>query len=353
MAPTATIEDRQRNSEPDSPAAPSSRRAAGTMLGTVLLVLGVTGFGAWFGWRISHPEWNLVALAFFVAEVTGVVGAVVVGSGLARAGAARDVFAAEPRDSYWYAHATADLVGRTRAADLHRDVRTAVRASPRWRWRDGADATIAAILLDGPRRLLMIVAVVVGLLLGATPFGRPPGWAVAALTIGMLGVAGSHVALGQGRLRFGDRVRWSYGAIGEIVVRDDVANVAPRRWTGAMAAAVAVSVAIGLRGMSDRWTHGLPAMSDDDRVTVLVVALTLVLGALFTVATSPRPTQVDAHLLSRRMDERTARQSVLVAAVCIGAIGLVAGLLPSGGSDGADHRRPPTTAAISAEAPRG
>jgi hypothetical protein len=350
MADTADIEDRQRHPELGAPRATSSRRAAGTVTGVALLGLGVVGFSAWFGWRISHPAWNLVGLAFFVAEVTGALAAVVVGSGLARAGTARDVFAAERRDSYWFAHATADLVGRTRAADLHRDVRTAVRASPRWRWRDGADATIAAILLDGPRRLLMLVAVVVGLLFGATPFGRPPGWAIAALLTGMLGVAGSHVALGQGRLRFGDRIRWSYGAIGEIVVRDDVDNVAPRRWTGAIAAAVALSVAIGLRGMSDRWTHGLPPMSDDDRATVLVIALALALGALYTVATSPRPQQVNAHLLSRRMDERTARQSVLAAAVCIGAIGLVAGLLPG---DHVEQQRPPTTVAVSSEASRG
>jgi hypothetical protein len=350
MANTATIEDRQRHPEVGAPTATSPRRAARAAIGVALLGLGVGGFCVWLGWRISHPAWNLVGLAFFVAEVTGGIGAVVVGCGLARAGPPRDVLADERCDSHWFAHATADLVGRTRAADLHRDVRTAVRASPRWRWRDGADATVAAILLDGPRRLLMLVAVVAGLLFGATPFGRPPGWAVVALMVGMLGVAGSHVALGQGRLRFGDRLRWSYAAIGEIVVRDDVDGVAPRRWTGAIAAVVALSVAIGLRGMSDRWTHGLPSMSDDDRATVLVIALTLALGALYTVATSPRPRQVNAHLLSRRMDERTARQSVLAAAACIGAIGLVAGLLP--GDDGA-QQRPPTTVAVSSEASRG
>jgi hypothetical protein len=350
MADTATIEERLRHPDLGAPTTTSSPRAVGTITGVALLGLGVLGFCVWFGWRISHPAWNIVGLAFFVAEVTGVIGAVVIGSGLARAGTARDLCGDERRDSHWFAHATADLVGRTRAADLHRDVRSAVRASPRWGWRDGADATLAAILLDGPRRLLMLVTVVVGLLVGATPFGRPPGWAVAALMTGLLGVAGSHVALGQGRLRFGDRIRWSYGAIGEIVVRDDVDNVAPRRWTGAIAAAVALSVAIGLRGMSDRWTHGLPAMSDDDRATVLVIALALALGALYTVATSPRPRQVDVHLLSRRMDERTARQSVLAAAVCIGAIGLVAGLLP--GDDG-EQQRPPTTVAVSSEASRG
>lgn len=360
MATTATIEDRaqenddasvmtpSRRAQPSRPAS-RARRTRRDVTGLALSGLGVTGACVWFAWRISHPAWNVVSLSFFVAEVTGVIGAVVVAAGLARADTARDVFAAEPRDTHWFAHATADLVGRTRAADLHRDVRTAVRSSPRWQWNDGADATVGALLLDGPRRLLMLVSVVAGLLLGAAPFGRPPVWAVASLAVGMLGMAGSHVVLGQGRLRFGDRVRWSYGAIGEIVVRDDVANVAPRRWTGAMASAVALSVAVGLRGMSDRWTHGLPSMTRDDRLTLLAIAVALALGALYTIATSPRPTQVDAHLLSRRMDERTARRSVLVAAACIGATGLVAGALPT---DDVRDGAPSTTVTISSGASR-
>jgi hypothetical protein len=266
---------------------------------------------------------------FLAAELSGAVGAVVVGIGLAGAASPRDVFEDEPRDSHWYAHAVADLVGRTRAADIHRDVRTAVRAAPRWRWRDRADATIAAILLDGPRRLAMLVIVVVGLMFGTTPFGTPPWWAIAALVVGSIAVGLAHVSLGQGRLRPGDRIRWSYGAIGEIVARADIAGVAPRRWIGSVAAVVVVSIAIALRGMSDRWTHGLPAMTDEDRVVLLLVALLLVLGALYTLATSPRPSQQDAHLVARHLDEGTARHSLLAVAVCVGMIGLVAGVLPT------------------------
>ncbi|MCB0969451.1 MAG: hypothetical protein KDB37_21655, partial [Ilumatobacter sp.] len=128
------------------------------------------------------------------------------------------------------------------------------------------------------------------------------------------------------RIRVGDRTRWTYGAIGEVVGRNDVAGVAPRRWVGAIAAAVVVSVAVALRGMSDRWTHGLPAMDDDERAVLLVIGAALILGALFTIQTTPRPTQVDAHLVSRHLEERTARQTVLAAAIVLATVGLVAGL---------------------------
>ena len=81
--------------------------------------------------------------------------------------------------------------------------------------------------------------------------------------------------------------------------------------------------------MSDRWTHGLPAMDDDDRLVLLVVGASLLLGSLYTLATSPRPAQADAHLVARHLDERTARQTVLVATVVLAVVGLVAGVLPT------------------------
>jgi len=327
MAPTATIEHDHAAAPPTAPVAVStSRRGRG---GLVLLAFGAAALAVWFAWRLSHPLWHPLAVLFLGAELSGAVAAVIVGVGLAGASSPRDIHVDEPRDSHWYAHAVADLVGRTRAADIHRDVRTAVRAAPRWRWRDRADATVAAILLDGPRRLVMLLVVVVGLLFGATPFRTPPWWAVVALVVGSAAIGLAHVSLGQGRLRPGDRIRWSYGAIGEVVARVDVAGVAPRRWIGSVAAVVVLSIAIALRGMSDRWTHGLRPMPDADRVVLLLVAVLLVLGALYTLATSPRPTQADAHLLARHLDEGTARQSLLAAAVCVGTIGLIAGVLPT------------------------
>ena len=62
---------------------------------------------------------------------------------------------------------------------------------------------------------------------------------------------------------------------------------------------------------------------------VFALGAALVVGALYTLATSPRPTQADAHLVSRHLEERTARRTVLAIAVVLGLIGFIAGLLPS------------------------
>ena len=297
--------------------------------GVALATFGTLGMLVWLSWRVTHVALDPVGITFLLAEVAGLFGGLAVASGLAARWTARSVYADEIRDSHSFAHSVADLVGRTRADDLHHDLRTTVRAAPRWRWRDSADAAVVAVLLDGPRRLVMVVAVTLGLLFGASPFGPPPWWALVALGAGCVGIGTAHVVLGRGRIRYGDRTRWTYGAIGEVVVRTEVDGVAPRRWVGAIAAAVTVSVAVGLRGMSDRWTHGLPAMDDEDRIVLLAIGAALVLGALYTLATSPRPTQVDAHLVARHLDERTARQTVLAVAVVLGTVGLVAGLLPT------------------------
>ncbi len=337
MPPTATIEHESTDERRDRRVRCRARvetvdeqaRSLAVGAGVAAAAVGTIGSVVWLAWRITHLGLDPVGIAFLLAEIAGLLGGLAVASGLAARWTARSVYVDEPRDSHWFAHSVADLVGRTRADDLHHDVRSTVRAAPRWRWRDSADAAIVAILLDGPRRLVMVLAVTLGLLFGVSPFGPPPWWALVALCTGVVGIAGAHVVLGRGRIRFGDRTRWTYGAIGEVVGRTDVDGVAPRRWVGAIATAVAVSVAVGLRGMSDRWTHGLPAMHDDDRVVLLAIGAALVLGALYTVATSQRPTQADAHLVARHLEERTARHAVLAVAVVLGVVGLVAGLLPT------------------------
>jgi hypothetical protein len=260
----------------------------------------------------------------------GLLGAVVISLGLADARDHRTVYVDEPRDSHWFAVAVADMVGRTRTVDLHRELRSVARAVPRWRPRDLPDAAMSAVLFEGPRRLAMVLAVSLGLLIGVSPFPAPPWWAVAAAVVGYVSLGVSHVALSRGRLRTGDRLRWSYGAIGEVVARTDVAGHAPRRWLGAMAVAVGVSMVVALRGVSDRWTHGLAPMDYDERVPGLVIAGLLVLGALFTISTTPRPDPADPRLVVRRLEESSVRQSLLVTAVVTGLIGMIAGVLPGG-----------------------
>jgi hypothetical protein len=164
----------------------------------------------------------------------------------------------------------------------------------------------------------------------------PPLWALIAVVAGSACVSMSHVLGSQGSIRLGDRTRWSFASLGEVFSAADRDDVAPRRWVGTVATVVVLNLAIALRGMSDRWTHGLPPMSDAERMISMSWASVVVVAGLYALRTIPTPKLGNAHLVARRLEERTARQSALGAAVCVGLIGLLAGVLP-GNIDTADH----------------
>jgi hypothetical protein len=183
----------------------------------------------------------------------------------------------------------------------------------------------------------MVLVAVLGLLIGVSPMPVPTLPGLIALAIGVGGLSLATVVLSHGRIAVGDRLRWTYGAIGELLIRDDVEGVAPRRWVGTVGTIVVVNLALALRGMSDRWTHGLPTMDDEMRIVAMVYAMTLVLGSLYTLLTTSAPQLDNAHLVSRRLEERTARQSALGGALCVGLIGLLAGVLPGCVDPGDDN----------------
>lgn len=310
---------------------PGARQRAGV----VLAALGAGAQLVFLGWWLVNLPLNPVALVVFVTELAGAVSAVAITVGLVRARRPRSVFVADRRESHRFAFAVADIVGRTRSTDVHRDVARAVRSVSQGPPRRSAEVAMGAVLLEGPRRLVLVVALSLGLVLGAAPMRVPPWWAIATALAGVVLVAASHVAVADGRIRFGDRTRWSYSSIGEVVGAADLDGLAPRRWVGTMASIVVVNLAVALRGMSDRWTHGLAPMADDDRVVTMLLAILVVAAALFTMRTIQEP-QLDEARWSRRLEERTARQSALGATVVLGLVGLFAGVLP-GSVHAADH----------------
>jgi len=322
--------------------APAGR--ARSRFGVLLLTAAVLTSVLWLYWRTIHLGWHPVEVIFFAAEVASLVSGLLVGIGIARAEQPRTVFENHPRESFRYAFAVADLVGRTRSSDVRVDLVAAYR---RLRSSDAGlpDLAIAAVLTDGPRRLATVAAVTYGLLLGVAPMPMPPTWAL-ALGLGSLALMSSaHVVLGGGRIRIGDRVRWSSAALGEVCSGADREGLAPRRWVGTVAVVVVVDLAVALRGMSDRWTHGLTPMGADERQLTMLIAIGIVIGSLFTLRTTAAPQLANSHLVSRHIEERTARQSALGGAVLIGTIGLLAGILP--GSVDAAHDDPARIEVIS------
>ena len=310
---------------------PRGRRRVGIASLAVSLAASI----AWLAWRIATVPLHPLPIAVVALEVLGVAAGTLVALQFARSATVAPDAVRERDPARRYALAVADVTGRRAADDLHPAVRDVVRAARRTVRRRSAEYAVAGVVIDGPRRLGLVVGTVACLLLGVAPSPWPPLAAALAAAVGLAAMSLAHVLLSGGRVRPGDRVRWTYSSLGEAIVRDDVDGVAPRYWVGTVATIVLVSIAIALRGMSDRWTHGLPHMHDTERVAAMVYALCFVLGALFTLATTAPPELDNAHLVARRLEERTARQSLLGATVCVGLIGLVAGILP-GSVDPAD-----------------
>ncbi len=307
------------------------RRAAGVVSLTTCL-LASTG---WLGWRATHLSAHPIALMIFSVEVVSVAAGLLVAFGLARTNVPGGRFDIDRREAFRYAYAVEDALGRPRTSNLRGDLVASYRTVRHGR-PELPDVAMAAVLTDGPRRLVLVVSLAAGLLLGVAPMSVPPHWAIAFGVIGFLTLSVSHVLLSGGRIRVGDRIRWSSAALGEVCAGTDPDGVAPRRWVGTVAAVVSLNLAIALRGMSDRWTHGLAPMSADGRQTAMLLAILTVIGGLYTLRTTTAPELANAHLVSRRTEERTARQSAVGAAVVVGLIGLLAGILP-GNVDATDN----------------
>lgn len=301
--------------------------------GWVSLACGLVCWSMWFVWRLDHLAVNPVAITTLLIELSGLTAGVFVALGLLGAEAPRTLLPTDRQDSHRYAYAVADRMGRMRTDDLQCDLLAAVERITNRSVAGRADRAMIGVLIDGPRRFALVAVLALALMVGVAPMPVPPMWAITAVVVGTSLVALSNVFATAGRIRIGDRTRWSFAALGEVFARADHAAVAPRRWVGTIATIVVLNIAIALRGMSDRWTHGLPAMTADHRVATMGWAAGVVVGGLFTLHTMDPPKLANGHLVARRLEERGARRSALGAAVCIGLVGLVAGVLP-GSVDG-------------------
>ena len=290
----------------------------------------------------AHPLW----LVFFAVEVLGVVTGVVVAIALARrsvpiaASASSDPDDARLRrdvdDPDRYSAAIAGLLG----IDGEPDLRSSVRGT--WRPAFSAhtrltDRALALVHFEGARRLVMIAGLALSLLLGVAPLERPSPWLLGAGAAGLVFTSVGSMLLSGGLIRPGDRLRWSFASIGLTVGPTEHSDAMPVRWAGVMGSIVVLNLAVTLRGLSDRWTHGLAPMATADRVTAMSAALLLVVGGLATLR-HLGPPEPGSCQMSRRLEERSARQTALGATAIAGLLGLFAGILP-GSVDAADQVR--------------
>jgi hypothetical protein len=310
------------------------------LVGRTCVALGTVAWVLWLAGRLAsasaHPLW----IALFATEVIGVLTGAVVAVAIARRSSALpspDAEHSHRRDSGdRYPTAIASLLGI--AAD--RTPRAAVRGA----WRPAFSARIpiagralALARFEGSRRLVAILGLALCLLFGVAPLERPTPWLLAAGAAGLVLTSVGTTLLAGGSIRPGDRLSWSFASIGLTVGPAERTDAMPVRWAGVMASIVVLNLAVALRGLSDRWTHGLPPMADTDRLVAMSAALLLIVGALATLRRLQPPEPTPAHV-ARRLEERSARQTALGATAIAGLIGLLAGILP--GSVDAAHGEP-------------
>jgi hypothetical protein len=322
-------------------------------LGLVTVVVAAAAWTAWFGWRLDRAVEQPMALLLRVLAVAGAAGGL--GAALVfarpapgRTGADPDIdpdlgldsgldidpdlgldldrdlapdIAADVRVER-YPHAVVAACGLPPVHHTRESVRGAAGAL---RDGPGARARIAAIaLLEGPRRGAMVLTVAAALLLGAAPVDRPSPALLAVLAVATAGTTLAIWLLSAGAVRPGDRLVWSYASIGTSISRGG--DIVGAQWAGVVGSIIALNIAISLRGVSDRWTHGLAVMTPDARVTTMVTGLLLVAGgfACLSVLTPPAATPETAP---RRLEERSARRTALGATLAVAIVGLVAGVL--------------------------
>jgi hypothetical protein len=342
-------------------AAAPPRPWSSAAVGAVVVIVGTLGWSVWFGWRLSHPVPHpLWALAVTIEGLGVITGLTVAVAALHHRRRIVSPAGWRATDGSPYLCAIAELAGRAPAEPLTDAPRHAALGAHRLAWARQAgvgDRAFALALLEAPRRLVYAGTLAAGLLLGAATHGRPTMTAVAGAAVGISALSVGTWLLSGRTIRPGDRTLWSFAAMG-VLLRSHRVDTGERAFAGAasveragiMGLVVVMNLAVSLRGISDRWTHGLPDMAHDDRVGAMSMAIVMVLAAIAALGRLPDPEPVDDPVdevvLPRRLEERSARQTALAATAAVAIVGLVAGVLP-GAVDAGDRRSGERTEVVS------
>jgi hypothetical protein len=347
-------------------------------VGRLLCAAGLAAWLGWLGWRLSSSPDGPIGVAALVLELVAFAAALAVTAGLwassptrgspenPRSGSERAATRALPQlmtdalgasstvldsrsrvgdddtgEVAWARQglvflgangasgrdANADQVATSDASDL---IEPADSGDGRRSFPSLEEAAWSVVATDGLRRMLFVALLVVVLFSGQAPF-EVPSWQVASLLVGALALLSvGHWLLSAGLIRPGSRTIWSMASVGAGFGDGTSRTGLPIRWMATMATMVVLNLSISLRGLSDRWTHGLGVMSHDERVAAMSTAFGLVMAGFLALRTLEQP-NLGFYGATRRLEEGSARRLALGATVGVALLGFVAGVLPAGG----------------------
>ena len=187
----------------------------------------------------------------------------------------------------------------------------------------------AFVAVEGIGRMVFVALLVAVLLTGRVPFEMPPASMLLLLIGAQLLFAIGHWMLSGGALRPGVRLRWSMASIGAGLGDGSSRSGLPIRWTATMGTMIVLNLAVALRGVSDRWTHGLGPMAHDERVAAMVVAWWLVFVGFAALRTLTQPS-LGFYGATHRLEENSTRRLAMGTTLAVSMLGFVAGVLPGG-----------------------
>jgi hypothetical protein len=187
----------------------------------------------------------------------------------------------------------------------------------------------AFVAVEGIRRLVFVIVLVAVLLSGRFPFEMPEWTMLGLLVLAQALFSAGHTMLSGGVLWPGARLRWSVASIGAGLGDGTSSTGLPIRWTATLATMVVLNLAVSLRGVSDRWTHGLGPMPHDERVIAMAVSAWLVLFGFAALRILVKPS-LGFYGPTRRMEETSTRRLAIGATLVVALLGFVAGVLPGG-----------------------
>jgi hypothetical protein len=329
-------------------------------LGLALSIAGLIAWLGWLSWRIVTLEMSIVAVGVLALEFVAISSAIVVTAGLfagrpgwrwGRRATDADrqlpMLLAEALDLGHIIHEpnidptdptgvllagvgpddTGEIAWARRGIRVLGDQRRLDRRA-QLGTQNLRETAWSVVALDGLRRLVSVIALVIVLFTGIAPFGLPPTNRIVMLAAGIALLSTGHWLLSGGHVRPAARLIWSMASIGAGLGDGVSRSGLPIRWAMTMGTLIALNISIALRGISDRWTHGLGQMDDEARVVAMSIAFGLVATGGLAMRRMPQP-ELGHYGATRRLEESSVRHLTIGLTLLVATIGFVAGLAPA------------------------